>query len=93
MHGRFDADKIQQRLKERGKERKGDVEAIEEGGASIFQCRLPAPPANAKVALPTDHFYLTVLDGSTVALGIDRAAVAEALTKAPAAARPMSNCG
>ena len=80
MHGRFDADKIQQRLKERGKERKGDVEAIEEGGASIFQCRLPAPPANAKVALP-NHFYLTVLDASTVALGIDRAAVAEALTK------------
>jgi hypothetical protein len=80
LHGRFDPDKVQRRMKDGAKERKDDVDVIDEGGATIFQCRLPPPPPNAKVPLP-DRFHLAVLDESTIALGIDHAAVAEALTK------------
>jgi hypothetical protein len=80
LQGRFDSDKVQRHMKDRAKERKDDIEVVEEGGAIIFQCRLPTPPPNARVQLP-NRFHLTVLDGSTIAIGIDRAAVAEALTK------------
>jgi hypothetical protein len=82
LHGRFDADKVQRRMKDRAKEKKDEVELIDEGGATIFQCRLPAARPNAKIDLP-DRFHLCVLDESTIAVGIDRAAVAEALTKRP----------
>ncbi len=80
LEGRFDAAKVERRMKERAKERKPDIEVIDEDGVSVYQCRLPPPPPNAKISLP-HQFYLTVLDGSTIALGIDRAAVTEALAK------------
>jgi hypothetical protein len=80
FQGRFDADKVQKRLKDRAKDRKADIEVLDEGGATVFQCRLPAPPPNARVALP-GQFYMTVMDSSTIALGIDRAAVTEVLAK------------
>src|SRR5438105_2058827 len=40
LHGRFDADKVQERLKTRAQVRKGDIELIDEGGTTVFQCRL-----------------------------------------------------
>ncbi|HEX4590095.1 MAG TPA: hypothetical protein VH120_09215 [Gemmataceae bacterium] len=81
LAGRFDDDKIMARIKERAQERKGEVEILDEGGAKVFQCRLPPPPTqNPKVALP-DQFVLTVLDPGTIAIGIDRAALTEALAK------------
>jgi hypothetical protein len=81
LHGRFDADKILARMKEKAKERKGDVEIIDEGGASVFQGRLPPPPGpNSKVDLP-NRFVMTVLDANTIAVAVDRAALTEALAK------------
>jgi hypothetical protein len=80
LHGRFDPDKVQQRIKDRAKERKSDIEVLDEGGAAVFQFRLPAPGPNPKIGLPS-HFVLTVLDVSTIALAVDRAALTEALAK------------
>src|SRR5215207_1612037 len=41
LHGRFDATKIDGRLRQLARERKNDVQVIEEGGATMFQGRLP----------------------------------------------------
>jgi hypothetical protein len=80
LHGRFDPDKVRERIKERAKERKTDIEVLDEDGAAVFQFRLPPPGPNAKIALP-NHFFLTALDGGNIALAVDRAALTEALAK------------
>ena len=80
LQGRFDADKIHRRIKDQARERKGTIAVLDEGGATVFQCRLPPPNPNSRVAFP-DRFFLTVLDATTIAVGIDRAAVSEALAK------------
>jgi hypothetical protein len=81
IEGRFDVTKIQGRLRELTRERKNDLQAIEESGFTIFQGRLPKPAvANPTVPLP-ERFVMTILDGATIALAADRAALTEAVAK------------
>jgi hypothetical protein len=80
LHGRFDAEKILARMKEKAQERKGFIEVIDESGAAIFQCRLPPPGPSPKIELPS-RFVMTVLDNATIALSLDRSALTEALAK------------
>jgi hypothetical protein len=81
MHGRFDADRVQGRLKERARERKNEIDVIEDAGATIFQCRLPRPSSPNPRFTPPDRFALTVVDSNTIALALDRSALAEVLAK------------
>jgi|SRR5947209_3251732 len=81
MHGRFDVDRVQNRLKERARERKNEIEITEEAGVTIFQCRLPRPSTANPRFTPPDRFVLSVLDTNTIAMALDRAALAEALAK------------
>jgi hypothetical protein len=80
LEGRFDVDKVTGRMKEKARERKDDIQIIDEGGATLFQCRLPAAGRNAKVSLP-ERFVLTVLDANTIALAVERKTLTEALEK------------
>src|SRR4051794_12726790 len=76
LEGRFNVDKVQGRLRELARDRKNDMQAIEESGAVYFEGRLPKPGVpDPKVTLP-ERFALTVLDGSTIAVAADRAALA-----------------
>jgi hypothetical protein len=86
LRGRFDADRVAARMKDRAKW-KGDVEILDEGGTSVYQCRLPPPAVqNPRVTLP-ERFFLVLLDGNTMALGIDRAAITGALARKSGRAR------
>src|SRR5205823_964226 len=81
VEGRFDVAKLQGRLRDLARDRKADMQAIEEGGATYFQGRLPRPSvADPKVTLP-ERFVMTVLDTGTIALAADRAALVEAVAK------------
>jgi hypothetical protein len=81
LEGHFDPAKVEARLRDLAKERKNDMQVIEDGGATLFQGRLPrSVVADPKVTLP-ERFLLTVLDGSTIAFAADRAALAEAIAK------------
>jgi hypothetical protein len=80
LEGRFDADKVAARMKDKARERKDDIQIIDEGGAMVYQCRLPATGRNAKVSLP-ERFVMTVLDANTIALAVDRKALSEAIDK------------
>lgn len=81
LEGRFDATKVEGRLRELARERKNDMQVIEDGGTTLFQGRLPRPGVpDPKVSLP-ERFLVTVLDGSTIAFAADRAALTEAAAK------------
>jgi hypothetical protein len=80
LEGRFDADKVAARMKDKARERMDDIQIIDEGGATVYQCRLPAAGRNAKVSLP-ERFVMTVLDANTIALAVDRKTLSEAIDK------------
>ncbi|HEY1381892.1 MAG TPA: hypothetical protein VGF55_34145, partial [Gemmataceae bacterium] len=81
LSGRFDANKVEGRLKELARDRKADVQVADEGGAAVFQCRLPRPAVPNPTVTPPDRFSLTVLDGATVAVALERSTVSEAVAK------------
>jgi hypothetical protein len=81
VQGRFDIDRVQARLKERARERKNEIDVVEDAGATTFQCRLPRPSTpNPRFVWP-ERYFLTVLDNNTIALALDRAGLNEALAK------------
>jgi hypothetical protein len=81
LEGRFDTAKVEGRLRDLARERKNDMQVIEDAGATFFQGRLPRQAVpDPKVTLP-ERFLVTVLDASTIAFAADRAALAEAVAK------------
>jgi hypothetical protein len=81
VQGQFDQQKVEGRLRERARVHQGDVQPVEIGGATVYQIRLPPPQTPNPRFTPPNRYELTVLDSSTIALAIDRAAMTEALAK------------
>jgi hypothetical protein len=81
VQGRFEVDRVQNRLKERARERKNEIDMIEDAGVTVFQCRLPKPSTPSPRFVWPERFFLTVLDNSTIALALDRGGLNEALAK------------
>jgi len=86
--GQFDPAKVQGRLKDLARQRKDDLQEIDEGGATIFQGRMPRQAVPNPTFTPPERFYVTVLDEHTIGFAADRAALTDALAKRSGSRKP-----